>query len=555
MNSTTERENHYEYDYVIVGGGSAGCVLANRLSENPDVTVALVEAGPESNHLAISTPAYMWMLMKMKSINWSYNTRSEPNLNRRSLFWPRGKMMGGCSSSNAMVYTRGHPSDYDHWQSLGNIGWSFQDMLPYFKKSENQENHHNEFHGRGGLLNVMNLKQYKKINEAFYSAGQACGYEFNADFNGAQQEGVGPYQVTQKNGRRWSTYEAYVKPIKQRQNLTILSNATVTKIEVNEGAAQGVSYIRRSKWCRSSRGFLTAKREVILSGGAINSPQLLKLSGIGPADELKQHNIPVVVDLPGVGENLQDHLDITLVDKCKKWATHGIHVDQVVTTFTDLFQYYVRGTGRLASNGTESGGFIKSSPEEPIPDLQLHFTAIELRNHGRDITALLGHAYSLHVCHLRPKSRGRVCLKSADPMEKADIYANYLSHPDDIKKLVQGARAAIEILNAHAFEPYRDKALTQHDKLISDTDIEHFIRQRAESIYHPVGTCKMGIDEWAVVDDQLKVKGVRQLRVVDASIMPTIVGSNTNAPTIAIAEKAAEMILYDQDSQRENNAA
>lgn len=528
------------FDYIIVGAGSAGCVLANRLSENPNINVCLLEAGPATNHVAVTTPAYMWVLMMMKSINWMYDTKPEQKLKGRRLYWPRAKMMGGCSSSNAMVYTRGNPKDYDHWQALGNQGWSYKDMLAYFKKAEGQKQLRNEFHGHQGPLNVEYLKNYKTINDAFYKAASNNGIRYNDDFNGAEQEGVGPYQVTQKNGRRWSTYEAYIKPVRKRKNLTILTKAMVRKVIMEGDRAVGIEYERKGK-----RKKIEASQEVILSGGAINSPQLLMLSGIGDKEQLKKHNIPVVCHLPGVGKNLQDHLDVTFVDRCKRWATHGIHVDQVITTFTDLFNYYVRGTGRLASNGTESGGFTKSSSKEDIPDLQYHFTAVELRNHGRDITALLGHAYSLHVCYLRPKSRGEVTLASANPKDKVDIQANYLDHPEDLEKLALGAKQALTLLRDSSFDQYRKGPKTPHSDVKTDEQIKDYIRERAESVYHPVGTCKMGQDDMAVVDSQLKVHGVKGLRVVDASIMPTIVGANTNAPTIAIGEKAAEMVLAD----------
>lgn len=526
------------FDYIIIGGGSAGCVLANRLSENPEIKVCLLEAGSSDWHPAVKVPAYLFVLMFGKKFNWGYHTQKEKSLQQRELFWPRGKMLGGCSSSNAMIYTRGHSSDYDHWESLGNKGWGYNDILPYFKKSQHQERGSNFYHGVNGPLNVADVSEYSEISQVFLNAGQEVGYDFNPDFNGKQQEGVGPYQVTQKKGRRCNTAYAYLKPIKKRKNLTIITHAHVTKINLESNKVTGLQYERKGKTIS-----LKANKEVIVSAGAINSPQVLMLSGIGPKSELDKHNIPVQIDLPGVGENLQDHLDIIMSTRCKKPATRGISWDQVYTTFTDLFNFYGRNTGRLASNGNEVGGFVKSTDQESIPDLQFHFASVQLKNHGRDISALFGHAYSLHVCNLRPKSRGKITLNSTHPQDAVNIQANYLDHPEDMEKMLLGFKANKTLLSSQAFEGYRGKPFDGFDKLTTDDSIEQYIRRHAESVYHPVGTCKMGDDDMAVVDASLKVHGIKGLRVVDASIMPTIVGANTNAPTIAIAEKAADMII------------
>ncbi len=533
------------FDYIIVGGGSAGCVLANRLSANPNTSVCLLEAGPNDTSLAISTPAYMFLLMSMKKLNWMNYTKPEKNLNNRELFWPRAKVLGGCSSSNAMIYTRGHKEDFNHWKALGNSGWGYQDILPYFKKAENQASFgENEFHGVTGPLNVTSLKNYTQMSDVFINGGQEVGYQHNCDFNGKEQEGIGHYQVTQKNGRRCNTSAAYIKPIKKRKNLTVLTNAHVSRLMLDGTRVTGVEYFKKAK---GKAIILNANKEVILSAGANNSPQILMLSGIGPKKELEKHNIPLVRDLPGVGQNLQDHLDTNMVEKCKKAATLSVSWDQPITTFTDLFNFYVRGCGRLSSPGTEAGGFVKSSEQETRPDLQFHFTSAQLKNHGRDWSAFIGHHYSLHVCNLQPKSRGKITLNSSNYKDNVNINPNFLDHTDDMEKMVKGVKACLKILESDAFKPYRGKAKTEHANLKTDKDIREYIRNKSESIYHPVGTCKMGNDDMAVVDAQLRVHGVQGLRVVDASIMPTITRSNTNAPTIAIAEKAAEMILHSID--------
>lgn len=538
-----------EYDYIIVGAGSAGCVLANRLSADPAVTVCLLEAGPPDRSPFIRIPIGIVFMMMSKVLNWRYFTEPQRNLDNRRLYWPRGKTLGGSSSSNAMVYTRGHASDYDHWAALGNKGWAYADVLPIFKHSENHERGATEFHGVGGPLNVADLRSPNLLTQVYVNAAVEVGYPRNNDFSGASQEGVSPYQLTQKNGERWSVARGFLHPVMQRPNLTVITNARTTRILLEGKRATGVTYLQSGKSVD-----IGARQEVILAGGAINSPQLLMLSGIGPEDELKKHGIPVRHALPGVGQNLQDHLDVLIVHKCTKPVSLGIAPGNLLAQVKNLFSYIFHRTGPLTTNAAEGGGFVKSDPDQPIPDLQFHFTPAHLDEHGFNLSraafTMLGHGYALHVCDLRPKSRGHIGLKSADPTADALIEPNYLSHPDDMKTMVKAAKAARRVLAARAFDPYRGDEIFPGTEVQTDEQIEAFIRRKAGTIYHPVGTCKMGHDDMAVVDDTLKVHGMQGLRVVDASIMPTLIGGNTNAPTVMIAEKAAMMIMESRDAER-----
>jgi choline dehydrogenase len=532
------------YDYIIVGGGSAGCVLANRLSADPAVQVCLLEAGPRDSSPFIRLPIGILYLMMSKTLNWRYHTEAQSGLNGRRLFWPRGKMLGGSSSSNAMIYTRGHRSDYDHWAALGNQGWSYADMLPLFKRAQHHEPGADDYHGVGGPLNVAAQRTPNPLTQVFLEAGQAAGHALNDDFNGASQEGLGRYHLTQKNGERWSVASAYLHPVMARPNLTVITGAHATRLLLDGKRALGVAYLKDGQPQQA-----LARREVLLCGGAINSPQLLMLSGIGPQEELARHGIPVAHHLPGVGQNLQDHLDVLLVHQCTQPVSLGISWHNLLAQGGHLLNYLRHRKGPFTTNSAEGGGFIKSRPELDVPDLQLHFTPARLDGHGRDLrhasSTMFGHGYALHVCELRPKSRGRIGLHSADPMAHALIEPAYLSHPDDMETMVRGVKTARRILAQSAFDPYRGAEVHPGAQVQSDDEIRDFVRRKAETIYHPVGTCKMGHDAMAVVDDKLAVHGMLNLRVVDASIMPTLIGGNTNAPTVAIAEKAADMILAD----------
>lgn len=528
------------YDFIIVGAGSAGCVLANRLSSDPSITVCLIEAGPKDSSPVVHVPLGIIGMMHSKKMNWRYYTDQEPNLKSRKLFWPRGKTLGGSSSSNAMCYIRGHASDYDEWASLGNQGWSYDEVLPYFRKSETQERGGDDYHGADGPLYVSDLRINNPLSDAFINAAKQAGHQISTDFNGKEQEGVGYYQVTQKNGQRCSSAVGYLRPAEQRPNLTVITEATTTKVLIKEGKALGIEYLKAGE-----RQQITARREVILSGGAINTPQLLMLSGIGDRQELEGHGIEVKHHLPGVGKNLQDHLDVLVVTRERTFHSVGFSPVALTRSIKGIFDYLLFRKGNFTTNIAEAGGFAKTSPELDKPDVQFHFSPCYLDNHGLNLWQTVKHGYSLHACNLRPKSRGSLGLVSDDPLEPPRITANYLSHPEDMEVMLKAIKLSRQILKQSSFNHYRGKEVFPGKEVQSDEQLAEFIRQKAESIYHPVGTCKMGHDTQAVVDDRLRVHGVQGLRVVDASIMPTLVGGNTNAPTIMIGEKAADMILDD----------
>ncbi len=527
------------FDYIIIGAGSAGCVLANRLSENPDVKVLLLEAGPRDSHPFIHMPAGLAKLVNNRRVNWDYTTAPEAQLDGRALWWPRGKVLGGSSSINAMCYTRGVPGDYDDWANAhGATGWDWASVLPYFKRSERNERGGDALHGNQGPLYVSDLRYSNPLSHVFIEAGQQLGHPLNRDFNGASQEGFGLYQVTQKNGARCSAAVAYLDPARERHNLTIITGAHVNRITFDGPAgarrANGVVYTAQGKAFHQA-----ATREVLLSGGALNSPQLLMLSGIGPASQLRRHGIDVVFDAPQVGENLQDHLDICTLQH----STQAITYDRVSDTKI-AFDYYLRGhRGAGSSNIAEAGAFVRSrfAPDER-PDIQMHFVPAMLDDHGRH--RLSGDGYTVHACVLRPRSRGRLSLVSGRAADKVRIEANYLSDAQgfDLKMMVECAKLSRELLAQPAFDAYRGAPIFPARNDLDDADLIEFIRAKAETIYHPIGTCRMGSDDASVVDTQLRVRGVDGLRVIDASVMPTLIGGNTNAPTMMIAERAADLI-------------
>ena len=527
-----------EFDYIIVGAGSAGCVLANRLTASGKHSVLLLEAGPKDSHLWIHIPLGYGKLFKEKTVNWMYETEPEPGLNGRKVFQPRGKVLGGSSSINGLLYLRGQHEDYDRWRQLGNTGWGFDDVLPYFKKAEDQARGASEFHSTGGPLPVSDMRHPDPLSDAFVAAAVETGVAFNADFNGATQEGVGMFQTTTRNGRRASTAVAYLRPAMKSGKLRVETAAHAQRILLEGRRAVGVIY-KQNGTVHTAR----ARKEVLVSSGAYNSPQLLQLSGVGPAELLRQHGIDVVLDAPGVGHDLQDHMQVRVMMRAKNAVTLNDVVNSPLRSIMTGLQYAAFRTGPLTIAAGTAGAFYKTSPRLATPDIQVHFLPFSTDKMGEKLHPYS--AFSASICQLRPESRGSLRIKSADASVPPEIRINYLATETDRTTNVEGLKILRKILQAPAISHFVIEEIEPGAKVVSDADLLAYCRLRGSTIYHPTSTCRMGNDPMAVVDQQLRVRGIEGLRVIDGSIMPDLVSGNTNAPIIMIAEKASDMILRD----------
>ena len=524
------------FDYIIVGGGSAGCVLANRLSEDPKNSVCLIEAGPKDRHPFIHIPAAVVTLIRHKTLNWCYNTVKQINSSNRSVYIPRGRALGGSSSINGMIYMRGHPFDFDDWAAMGNPGWGFKDVLPYFKKSENNETRGGDFHGKGGLLNVSELEKRNELTDAYLDATDSLQLPRRDDFNAEDNEGFGYRQLTIKQGRRHSTAVAFLKPALNRANLTVVTDGLVNRVLLDGKRAVGIELKSNGAMQR-----ISCAKEVILTSGAVGSPMILLRSGIGPASEIAKHGLPVLHELPGVGRNFHDHQAVSITVSTPTTASYAITFKKLPWIAWNILRYGLTRRGFLAGNMIEGGGFTKTDPRLDRTDMQFGFMPGLRKSNGSFINA--GYGYTLAAMMLRPKSRGTVTLSGPNPEDGPLLDPNFFAEPEDIEVMLKGVKTARRMLEAPAFAKYGGQETKPGKAVQTDDELRQFIRDTASTVYHPAGTCKMGPGGDAVVDAQLRVHGIAGLRVVDASIMPVVIGGNTNAPTIMIAEKGADMIL------------
>ncbi|BAU31051.1 GMC family oxidoreductase [Microcella alkaliphila] len=526
------------YDYIVVGAGAAGCAVAHRLTEDPDVSVLLLEAGGRDSSFLVHIPVGFTKLTGPK-VNWGYETVPQAQLNNREMWYPQGRLLGGSTSINAMIYIRGNRHDYDRWAELGNHEWGFEQVLPFFRRAEHNERLNDEYHSSNGAMNVTEQVSHNELSKAFVRAAQELGLPFTPDFNGAVQDGVGYYDVTQKRARRESAATAYLRSARDRRNLTIHTHALATKVIVENGRATGIEYTHDGEPATAR-----ANREVVLSGGAVNTPRLLLLSGIGPGDELRALGVPVVHDLPGVGKNFQDHMDVYLTAETTDVSYN--RSDRPVPAALSMIQYLLYRTGPITASVCEAGMFVRSSEAVEAPDIQMHCLPAYVIDHGR--LRVKGHGMTINTCNLRPKSIGSVTLRSSDPSVPPAIDPAFLTDPYDWKISLEGFKWGREMLATKAYAPYIKKEHMPGKDVRTDKEIREYVKQWSKTDYHPVGSCKMGEDEMAVVDQQLRVRGVEGLRVVDASIMPTLISGNTQATSIMIGEKGAHHIRHGASS-------